>query len=136
MFNRKRFVDIKNQHSMNMYKFLAIIYRYHKRNFNKDFPYFATLCSILIILFINFCSALAFFDKREVLSFWNTESKATGYFIGFLLFTPAISILALLFPASKIKKKEQHLTDKEYKIGKYAFFLLWVVSLILLFIVV
>lgn len=119
-----------------MYKFLAIIYRYHKRNFDKDFPCFATLCSILIILFINFCSALALFDKREVLSFWNTESKARGYFIGFLLFTPAILILALLFPASKIKKKEQHLTDKEYKIGKYAFFLLLVASLVVFYTVI
>lgn len=109
---------------------LAVIYRYHKRNFNKDIPYFSTLSSILILLIINGGSVLALLDKKHTISFGESASKFTEYIIGLICLIPAILILAILFPPSKIKKRESELSEKEYKVGKYIFLGIYLLSIV------
>ncbi len=119
-----------------MYQFLAIIYRYHKRNFNKDIPYFSTLLSILILLVINCSSILVLLDMKHIINFGENASKRTEYIVGLILIIPLISILAMIFPASEIKKKEKELSERKYKVGRFIFFTIYIISICLFLVII
>jgi hypothetical protein len=69
-------------------------------------------------------------DKKHTISFGESASKFTEYIIGLICLIPAILILAILFPPSKIKKRESELSEKEYKVGKYIFFGIYLLSIV------
>lgn len=110
---------------------LYILYKYYNKGETKSIAYECALSGLLIILYINLMTILAFLKIDLKIDFYNNLPKILKYVFYLFISIPFYFVLKVLFP------KQQLLSFKSvinYKLGISLFFSHVVISLILLII--
>ncbi len=84
-------------------KFLFLFYNYYGEGSSKSIAYFSALAALILTLFLNMFTILAFFGVVNRNS--NSETaKVVQYLVGFLIFIPAFYILKNIFKEEEVLK--------------------------------
>lgn len=104
-----------------VYEFVAAIYRHHKNGKWKDLPYFSTLTSVAVMIMI-ILTAVAMLAgwNLDMLPDLDSMGKDAQYAIVALLMSPLFLLLFILLSPKRIKRYEKDLSDRKYRIYKWA----------------
>lgn len=105
-----------------IYKFVAVIYRYHK-NRDEDVAYFSLLTNLVAIMVLYYYSIISLFHLDNMIPDTDSGSKIINMLTVLPFLIPMYLIAWKLFPKKKMMEEENRLTKKEYRYGKILFFL-------------
>lgn len=101
---------------MNTVKFIGyLFYRYYEKPPQKGNPYFRTMCSMTLLVYIHLMQVLVLFNKTDLIPIKTSDDKLTKAIIMLFVLVPIYLLVTRLFKKSDIqplKEKYDYNWDK------------------------
>ena len=122
---------------MNTIKFIGyLFYRYYEKPPQRGNPYFRTMCSMALLVYMHLIQLLILFNKTDLIPIKTSDDKLTKRIIMLFVFVPIYFLVTRLFKKSdfeRLKEKYGYNWDKVHR-GNILLILYMILSCALIFV--